>query len=101
MIEKIRRERGCSIVLVSHNMDDVARLCTKVIVMDHGKLVLQGTPEEVFRQDRMLKNIGLGLPSGGELIYAVRQKGISPIGDALDETQAVDAISDYFGLSGR
>jgi energy-coupling factor transport system ATP-binding protein len=101
MIEKIRRERGCSIVLVSHNMDDVARLCTKVIVMDHGKLVLQGTPEEVFRQDRMLKNIGLGLPSGGELIYAIRQKGISSIGDALDETQAVDAISDYFGLSGR
>jgi energy-coupling factor transport system ATP-binding protein len=101
MIEKIRRERGCSIVLVSHNMDDVARLCTKVIVMDHGKLVLQGTPEEVFVQDRMLKNIGLGLPSGGELIYAIRQKGISPIGDALDETQAVDAISDYFGLSGR
>ncbi len=82
MIEKIRSERGCSVVLVSHNMDDVARLCDNVLVMHGGKLVLQGAPSEVFSHDRLLKDIGLGLPAGGELMWALKKHSESSIDDA-------------------
>lgn len=92
MIEDIRRRRGCSVVLVSHNMDDTAKLCGKVLVMHRGKLVLQGTPEEVFSHDDMLKDIGLGLPCGGELIYEMKKHGVSAIDDAITEEGAADAV---------
>ena len=86
MIQKIRLERGCSVVLVSHNMDDVARLCDNVLVMHGGRLALRGTPEEVFSRDRMLKDIGLGLPAGGELMWELKKHSVSLINDA--ETDA-------------
>lgn len=97
MIEDIRRRRRCSVVLVSHNMDDVAKLCGKVLVMHNGKLVLQGTPKEVFSHDVMLKEIGLGLPPGGELIYEMKKHGVSAIDDAIDESSAADAVLKYLG----
>ncbi len=91
MIEKIRSERGCSVVLVSHNMDDVARLCDNVLVMHGGRLVLQGTPSEVFGHDMLLKDIGLGLPAGGELMWALKRHSESSIDDA---EQTADSNSD-------
>ncbi|MGN1349748.1 MAG: energy-coupling factor transporter ATPase [Anaerovoracaceae bacterium] len=95
MVKKIRNEWGCSIVLVSHNMDDVAALCDRVLVMDGGKLVLQGTPQEVFLQADALCSMGLDLPSGGRLIREIRKHGILTIDDAIDETAAADAVVKY------
>ena len=106
MIQKIRLERGCSVVLVSHNMDDVARLCDNVLVMHGGRLALRGTPEEVFSRDRMLKDIGLGLPAGGELMWELKKHSVSLINDAepdadkpktsiITEEAAVNAVIKY------
>ena len=106
MIQKIRLERGCSVVLVSHNMDDVARLCDNVLVMHGGRLALRGTPEEVFSRDRMLKDIGLGLPAGGELMWELKKHSASLINDAesdadkpktsiITEEAAVKAVIKY------
>lgn len=63
MVETIRRERGITIILVSHNMEDVARLANKVLVMDGGRLAMQGTPGEVFSQGEELAEMGLALPA--------------------------------------
>lgn len=112
MIERVRRERGCSVVLVSHNMDDVARLCSSVLVMHGGRLVLQGTPREVFRHDEFLKKIGLGLPAGGELIWELKQQSVSLIDDetlaklhadgaAVSEEAAADAVAGCLAAAGR
>ena len=106
MIQKIRLERGCSVVLVSHNMDDVARLCDNVLVMHGGRLALRGTLEEVFSRDRMLKDIGLGLPAGGELMWELKKHSASLINDAepdadkpktsiITEEAAVNAVIKY------
>lgn len=106
MIQKIRLERGCSVVLVSHNMDDVARLCDNVLVMHGGRLELRGTPEEVFSRDRMLKDIGLGLPAGGELMWELKKHSVSLINDTepdadkpktsiITEEAAVNAVIKY------
>ena len=73
MIRNIKDSWGCSIILVSHNMDDVNTMCDRVLVMDSGKLVLQGSPREVFSRKEFLKGIGLGLPAEGELLYALEK----------------------------
>ena len=62
MIQKLKEDKGLSIILVSHNMSDVARLADHVIVLDSGRLVMDGTPREVFSREEELKNIGLSVP---------------------------------------
>ena len=76
MIERIRKEQKLSIILVSHNMDDVANLADHVLVMEKGRLVMDGSPRKVFSRDKELKEMGLGLPSGSEFIRSLEAKGV-------------------------
>jgi energy-coupling factor transport system ATP-binding protein len=62
IIEGIRRKTGSTVVIVSHNMDDVARLADRVFVMANGRIVKSGTPREVYGDELFLKGIGLGVP---------------------------------------
>ncbi len=96
MICRIRESTGTTVILVTHNMDDAARLCDKILVMDQGTLVLSGTPEEVFSQPGMLKQIGLGLPSGAEFVWSLRQRGIDVGTGILSAEEAADAVEQYF-----
>ena len=59
MVTEIHRHENNIIVLVSHNMNDIAALCDRVAVMDHGQLLVEGTPEEVFSREEELKSVGL------------------------------------------
>lgn len=94
MIRSIRDETGCTVILVSHNMNDVVQFCDKVLVMNRGKLILSGTPAEIFSRDSLLKDSGLGLPDPGELIYIMKKRG-ADIKGALTNEQAAKAIEDY------
>ena len=82
MICRIRETTGATVLLVTHNMDDAARLCDRILVMDQGRLIMEGTPGKVFSQADMLKKIGLGLPSGAEFAWQLKQHGID-IGDGI------------------
>ena len=91
MIEKIKKEGGVTILLVSHNMGDVARLADRVLVMDGGRLWMNGTPQQVFSRAEELSEIGLGLPPATEFMYRLKQAG-APV-----ETTALtvkDALAD-------
>lgn len=68
MIRRIHEEQNIIIIFVSHNMGDVAALADRVIVMDQGKAVLNGTPEEVFSNIDYLKGIGLSVPPVMEIM---------------------------------
>lgn len=74
-IYRLHQEGNITIILVSHNMDDVARLANKIIVMDKGMISFSGTPEEVFRDGRKLQEIGLALPAVTSLMARLREKG--------------------------
>ena len=76
MIETVHKHENNIIILVSHNMNDIARLADKVLVMDGGRMVLQGTPEEVFAQEEQLTSIGLALPQPAQLMRLAREKGL-------------------------
>lgn len=83
MIERIHEVQQNSIILVSHNMGDIARLADKVLVMDRGKLALSGTPAEVFREAALLESLGLGLPPSAHLMRELKSRGVPVPADIL------------------
>ena len=59
---KTWHDKGRTIIMVSHSMEDVARLADRIFVMNHGKLEMQGTPDEIFSKEEHLRAIGLDVP---------------------------------------
>lgn len=94
MVEKIHESQKNIIFLVSHNMDDIARMSDKVLVMNRGKLVMDGTPAEVFARDRELKEMGLALPSSMEIISKLRGNGFDISAECLSMDEAADKIAE-------
>lgn len=87
MVETIHKREKNIIFLVSHNMDDIARMADKVIVMNNGKLVMYGTPAEVFSREKELKSMGLALPYSMEIALKLKAAGmnINPACMTMDE----------------
>ena len=101
LISDLHRESGATIVMVSHSMDDVAALAERVIVMNHGSVVMDGTPREVFAKGEELRAIGLDVPQAVELAQKLREKGFDiPEGIyRMDEIRA--AVEAAIGKGGR
>ena len=71
-----RRETEGTILLISHSMDDVARLATRLLVCDQGKFVMDGAPAEIFEHAEELKAMGLTVPAATEIALALRRRGV-------------------------
>ena len=90
MLKKLNEE-GMTIVLVSHNMEDVAEYAKRIVVMDHGKIALDGDATQVFRQERTLQELGLEIPVVTHLMKELARLGhpvstdIYRLGDAVTE----------------
>lgn len=67
---------GMTVVMVSHNMDDLARFCNRIIVLNQGQLVLEGTPEQVFSHEGELHAIGLDVPTAQRMANSLRARGV-------------------------
>lgn len=78
-LEELRKETGCSIIMVSHSMDDVAAHADKVLVLQNGAVFLFDTPEIVFSHAQELIDIGLSLPEAAKLANLLRQKGVADV----------------------
>lgn len=74
LIRRIHRQERMTILLVSHNMGDIAELADRVLVMNRGKLVMNGTPAEVFSQGEPLWEMGLGLPPATEFMERLKER---------------------------
>lgn len=74
LIRRIHRKERMTILLVSHNMGDVAELADRVLVMNRGKLVMNGTPAEVFSRGEPLWEMGLGLPPATEFMERLKNR---------------------------
>lgn len=91
MISSLHRQ-GTTVVMVSHAMDDVARFATRAVVMEQGRIVMDGTPEEIFRHGEELERMGLDVPSVCKLGMRLKEMGIPLQGDFFREEQAVSAL---------
>jgi energy-coupling factor transport system ATP-binding protein len=74
-IVQLRKEYNMTIILVSHSMEDVAKVATRVLVMHEGKCILDGTTSEVFKQVDILEGVGLAVPQVTYLVKRLREKG--------------------------
>ncbi len=77
MLMKIHREQNTTTILVSHNMGDIAGLSHRIYVMEKGRMVLGGKPQEVFAQSRLLESIGLALPPTTSFLNILKKENLS------------------------
>ena len=91
-ISYLQKERGITVILVSHSMEDVARYVERIIVMNQGEVRFDGTPKEVFRHYRELEEIGLAAPQVTYMLQELKEKGADVDTDATTVEEAADAI---------
>ncbi|AGF54038.1 MULTISPECIES: energy-coupling factor transporter ATPase [Clostridium] len=76
-ISKLHKDYNMTVIIVSHSMEDVAKIAERIIVMNSGKVALQGVPGEVFKEVDTLEKIGLGVPQVTYLARELRKKGFN------------------------
>lgn len=92
MLEELHKNEGVTVLMVSHSMDDMARLATRLLVMSGGKLVADGSPRDIFSDEAMMSSIGLDVPASVKLCSGLRARGI-PVPEGLYRSEEVrDAL---------
>lgn len=97
LLADIHRKKQITIILVSHSMDDVARYADRILVMNRGKLVLDGSPVKVFRYEEELRKIGLGVPQSTALLHRLAEKTEGLREDCITVEGTVESILDWLG----
>ena len=96
-IKRIHEEKGITVILVSHSMEDVAKTCDKVIVMNGGSVMLQGSVKEVFSKSTQIADYGLGVPQISKVTGKLRERGIDIPEDIFTVPEASKAIISLLG----
>ena len=91
-LKRIHEEHHITIILVSHSMEDVAKYVGRIIVMNQGEAVYNGTPKEVFAHYKELEKIGLAAPQVTYIMHALADKGFDVSTDATTIQEATEAI---------
>ena len=99
-IERLNRDEGITVVLITHHMNE-AEHADRVIVMNEGRVAMDGAPREVFAQVEKLKSIGLTVPDTVELLYELRGAGCDLPLTAITVDECADAIARCFGKSAK
>lgn len=90
-IRQLGDQFGITVVLITHYMDEAAQ-CDRVVVMDNGKVILDGAPRAVFSHVEQLKKVGLDVPQVTELVWMLRKDGYNLPDDIIFEDECVQAI---------
>ena len=90
-VHKLNREKGITVVLITHHMNE-AEDADRVVVMDDGRVALDGTPREVFTQVDALRSMGLTVPDTVDLLDRLRKDGLDVPLTALTVEACADAI---------
>ena len=90
-IKALNQERGVTVVLITHHMDEAAQ-ADRLVVMSKGRVVADGVPKEVFSHVEELKAVGLTVPQTTQLLWELRQEGISVPLDALSDEECAAAL---------
>ena len=90
-VHRLNRERGMTVVLITHHMSEVEK-ADRVIVMEKGEIVMDGTPKEIFPRVEELRELSLDVPGTVDLLYELRRRGWDVPLDALSIEECADAI---------
>jgi len=94
LIQKYKEQSGSTVVFVSHSMEDVANLADRIVVMQNSKIVMEGTPDEVFAHADKLLEIGLSIPAITSIFLQLNQKGyaLPPVYTVDDAAKCLEAL---------
>ncbi|MDO5124036.1 MAG: energy-coupling factor transporter ATPase [Eubacteriales bacterium] len=92
-ITKLNREQGITVILITHNMDETVN-CHRVIVMDKGEILTEGTPKEVFSQVEFLKKHRLDVPQATEIAKKLRDFGVNMKNLPIDTDECIEALEE-------
>ncbi len=95
-VRRLNREKGITIILITHHMDEAA-LADRLVVMDQGRVVMDGTPRQILPQKETLQSLGLAAPHTVELLWGLRSAGFDVPVDALGIEECADAICAALG----
>ena len=99
-IKMLNEEKDITVVLITHYMDEAAQ-ADRIIVIDSGKAIMEGTPRKVFSQVEKMKEIGLDVPQVTELAYELRKMGVEISDDVLTVDECFDEIIRILGETKR
>ena len=91
IMEKLNKEEGITVLNITHYMEEAAR-ADRVIVINDGKIALDGTPRQVFDQVDSLRRMGLEAPQGNELVLELKNAGIKIDGNSLTESECIETL---------
>ncbi len=98
IMEKLNREEGITVLNITHYMEEAAR-ADRVIVINDGKLALDGTPREVFSNVDKLRSMGLEAPQGNELVLELKRAGLKIHGESLTEDECVETLYNFLSAN--
>lgn len=93
LVQELKAHWGLTLILVSHNMDDVAQLADRCFVIADGRTVASGTPRQLFAQPKALVELGLGIPQVTAAMHALAESGLPVRRDCLTVDEAVGEIA--------
>lgn len=96
LVKEYQHKMGNTVILVSHSMEDVAKLCNKVLVMNQGKVAMYGTVPEVYSQGEKLKEMGLNVPQITDVFLKLKASGIDCRTDIFTVDNGVQEINRLF-----
>ena len=91
---RLNKEQGITVVLITHYMEE-AQYADRVLVMNDGEFIADGTPEQIFKNVAKLKEVGLDVPQTTEILYALNQNNMAVPTDILGIEETADAILNY------
>lgn len=94
-IKSIHEKRKMTVILVSHSMEDVAKIAERIVVLDKGKVFLDGEPRDIFREEDKLLGVGLGIPQITSLMRTLKMKGLDINEDAITVEEAKESLKKY------
>ena len=94
-----RKKRGNSLVIISHSMEDIAVYSDEIIAMSHGKILVSGTPKEVFSQNALLTSSGLDIPQVTEVLVRLKKAGLAIEDDKYTLEDAFEAVRRCFSMN--
>ncbi len=94
-IQRLNKEKGITVIMITHYMEEAA-VADRIIVLNDGDAIIDGTPEYVFEHEELLRSCGLALPQCTELIHRLRERGISLDGACVSLEDCVEQIIKSF-----
>lgn len=94
LVKALNREKKITMLMVTHHMEEVL-LADRIIVMDHGKIVMDGTPKEVFSRVEEMKQLGLEVPYAAELAWQLRKEGVPLSETVITREELVEELCQF------